>query len=280
MRTIALIPKLGNAQAVALGRVLFAELQRRGHAVIVEEGSGLSGLPAVPGEVLAQQADLFVVLGGDGTLLHAAGLCAGREVPILGVNLGTLGYLTEVPREQALEMVERALAGDLPISRRSMLAIEAWRGEEPLQSSFALNDAAICKGALARLTRLTASVGGLLAAEYEADGLIVATPTGSTAYSLSAGGPIVYPTLEAVLLTPICPHSLTQRPLVLPASMPIEITLVGEAEMFLSIDGRRGCELRRGDVVRASLASQHTLLLGNPDVDAFSILRAKLRWGR
>ncbi len=279
MRTIALVPKLGNAQAVALCRLLAIELQRQGHCPLIEEGTGLPDLPNARGLELGQRADLFVVLGGDGTLLHAAGLCAGREVPILGVNLGTLGYLTEAPRERAAEMVARALSGELPVSRRSMLALEVRRGDQVVQKGFALNDAVISKGDLARLTRLTASVGGRLAAEYEADGLIVATPTGSTAYSLSAGGPIVYPTLEAVLLTPICPHSLTQRPLVLPASMPIEIFLAGDAEMFLSVDGTRGCELRRGDVVRATLAPHRTLLVGNPDVDPFSILRAKLHWG-
>jgi NAD+ kinase len=279
MRTIAIVPKLGNPQAGALCRLLVTELKRLGHRPLVEAAPDLMDLPTLPGSELGAQAELIIVLGGDGTLLHAATICQGREIPILGVNLGTLGYLTEVPREQAFEMVARALAGDLPLSPRSMLAVEAWRGPNLLQKSVALNDVVIAKGALARLTRLIASVGGRLASAYESDGLIVATPTGSTAYSLSAGGPIVYPTLEAVLLTPICPHALTQRPLVLPSSMPIEIALAGDAEMYLSVDGAKGVELRQGDLVRVTTAPQRTLLLGNPDVDPFGILREKLRWG-
>ncbi len=279
MRTIAIVPKLGNPQAGALCRQLVSELLRLGHRPLVEAAPDLADLPCVPGEALAAQAELIIVLGGDGTLLHAASLCNGREIPILGINLGTLGYLTEAPREQAFAMVVRALAGELPVSRRSMLAVEARRGTGLLQKSVALNDVVIAKGALARLTRLVASAGGRLASVYESDGLIVSTPTGSTAYSLSAGGPIVYPTLEAVLLTPICPHALTQRPLVLPAAMPIEITLAADAEMFLSVDGTRGVELKQGDVVQVITAPQRTLLLRNPEVDPFAILREKLRWG-
>jgi NAD+ kinase len=279
MRTIAIVPKLGNPQAGALCRLLVTELKRLGHRPLVEAAPDLMDLPTLPGSELGAQAELIIVLGGDGTLLHAATICQGREIPILGINLGTLGYLTEVPREQAFEMVARALAGDLPLSPRSMLAVEAWRGPVRLQKAVALNDVVIAKGALARLTRLIASVGGRLASAYESDGLIVATPTGSTAYSLSAGGPIVYPTLEVVLLTPICPHALTQRPLVLPSSMPIEIALAGDAEMYLSVDGARGVELKQGDLVRVTTAPQRTLLLGNPEVDPFGILREKLRWG-
>ena len=279
MRTIAIVPKLGNPQAGALCRQLVSELLRLGHRPLVEAAPALADLPCAPGDALAAQAELIIVLGGDGTLLHAASLCNGREIPILGINLGTLGYLTEAPREQAFAMVVRALAGELPVSRRSMLAVEARRGAALLQKSVALNDVVIAKGALARLTRLVASAGGRLASVYESDGLIVSTPTGSTAYSLSAGGPIVYPTLEAVLLTPICPHALTQRPLVLPAAMPIEIALAADAEMFLSVDGTRGVELKQGDVVQVTTAPQRTLLLRNPEVDPFAILREKLRWG-
>ncbi len=276
---VSLVPKLGNAHAATLCRELFAELKKQGHAPLVEASRELGDLACAAPEALMAEAELAIVLGGDGTLLHAATLCAGREIPILGINLGTLGYLTEAPREQAFEMVQRAIAGELPVSRRAMLEVTATRGPESLQQSFALNDAVIAKGALARLTRLIASVGGRLASAYESDGLIVSTPTGSTAYSLSAGGPIVYPTLDAILLTPICPHSLTQRPLVLPGSMPIEIALAGDDQMFLSVDGTRGVELQQGDLVRVSVAPQRTLLVGNPDVDPFSILRAKLRWG-
>jgi NAD+ kinase len=220
-----------------------------------------------------------VVLGGDGTLLHAVGLCAGREVPILGVNLGTLGFLTEVPREKAFELLAHALDGTLEVSSRLMLSVEVRHGGAVRYSRDALNDVVIAKGALARLARLEVEVEGRHAALYESDGLIVATPTGSTAYSLSAGGPIVYPTVETVLLTPICPHTLTQRPLVLPTQHPIEVTLVSEGEMFVAVDGTRGPEMLRGDQVRVRAAPNRTIILRNPAVDPFGLLRAKLRWG-
>src|SRR5438094_1554967 len=199
---------------------MVAWLGARGHTALVEEEAGVPGVPSAPGREIARRADLLVVLGGDGTLIHAAGLCDQCEVPILGVNMGTLGFLTEVPHERAFPLLEKALAGDLQVSRRLMLSVEVRRGEQVLLSGAVLNDAVVSKNALSRLASLDVSVDGRAATTYEADGLIIATPTGSTAYSLSAAGPIVYPTLDAILLTPICPHALTQRPLVLPPSTP------------------------------------------------------------
>ena len=283
MRTVGLIPKIDTPTAAALARTIAEWLASRGHAPLVEAEVGLTGLPSAPGAELAGRADLLVVLGGDGTLLHAAGLVGEREVPILGINLGTLGFLTEVPREKAFELLAAALEGKLEVSRRLMLSVEVRHhfegGEQVSYARPALNDVSIAKGALARLARLEVEIDGRHAALYESDGLIVATPTGSTAYSLSAGGPIVYPTVETILLTPICPHSLTQRPLVLPASAVIEVTLVSEGELFVAVDGTRGPELRPGHQVRIRCAKHRTLILRNPEVDPFDILRAKLRWG-
>ena len=279
MRTVGLIPKIDTPAAAALARTIAEWLGSRGHAPLVEAEVGLAGLPSAPGVEVAARADLLVVLGGDGTLLHAAGLMGEREVPILGINLGTLGFLTEVPREKAFELLAAALDGKLEVSRRLMLSVEVREREVVNYARPALNDVSIAKGALARLARLEVEIDGRHAALYEADGLIVATPTGSTAYSLSAGGPIVYPTVETILLTPICPHSLTQRPLVLPASAVIEVTLVSEGELFVAVDGMRGPELRPGHQVRIRCARHRTLILRNPEVDPFDILRAKLRWG-
>jgi NAD+ kinase len=220
-----------------------------------------------------------VVLGGDGTLIHAAGLCNQREVPILGVNMGTLGFLTEVPRERAFPLLEKALAGSLVASRRLMLSVEVRRGQEVLLAGPVLNDAVIAKNALSRLATLQVTVDGRPATSYEADGLIVATPTGSTAYSLSADGPIVLPTLDAILLTPICPHTLTQRPVVLPANAQVWVKLASPGEMFVTLDGSRGRPLELGEEVWVSPAAHRTLILRNPEVDQFTILRQKLRWG-
>ena len=279
MATVGLIPRLAKEEAAELAREMVRWLRQRGHTAFVEEEAGVSGAPAIPGCDLAARADLLVVLGGDGTLIHAAGLCNQREVPILGVNMGTLGFLTEVPHERAFPLLEKALAGDLQVSRRLMLSVEVRRGEQVLLSGAVLNDAVVSKNALSRLASLDVSVDGRAATTYEADGLIIATPTGSTAYSLSAAGPIIYPTLDAILLTPICPHALTQRPLVLPPSTPVQVRLASPGEMFVTLDGERGRPLELGEEVRVKAAPHRTLILRNPEVDHFTILREKLRWG-
>lgn len=276
--TVGIIPRLAREAAAELAREMARWLEKRGHTAIVEEEAGVAGAPAAPGREIALKADLLVVLGGDGTLIHAASLCA-REVPILGVNMGTLGFLTEVPRERALPMLEKALQGGLAVTRRLMLEVEVRHREESLLEGAVLNDAVISKNALSRLAALEVLVDGRPATTYEADGLIVATPTGSTAYSLSADGPIVIPTLDAVLLTPICPHALTQRPLVLPPTSVVSVRLASPSEMFVTLDGTRGRPLEIGHEVRIQPAKHRTLILRNPELDYFTILREKLRWG-
>ena len=272
-------PRLSNPDSARIARELCAWLSARGTGCLVEAESGIDGVPTAAGCDLAARSDLIVVLGGDGTLIHAAGLCAGREVPILGVNMGTLGFLTEIPRDRVLPMLEKALAGELQASRRLMLHAEVHRGTNVALEGYALNDVVISKNALSRLARLEISIDAREAAVYEADGLIVASPTGSTAYSLSAGGPIVYPTLEAILLTPICPHALTQRPVMLPADLTVRVRLGSPGEMFVTLDGAKGCPLDQGDEVFIRRAAHRTVLLRNPDLDPFAILRQKLRWG-
>lgn len=277
--TVGLIPRLAKEAAAQLAREMVRWLVERGHEAFVEEEAGVEGAPAMPGCDLAGRANLLVVLGGDGTLIHAASLCSGREVPILGVNMGTMGYLTEVPHDRAFDLLEKALAGELQVSPRLMLSVEVRHREDVLLSGVVLNDAVVSKNALSRLARLEVWVDGGAATAYEADGLIVATPTGSTAYSLSAAGPIVIPSLDAILLTPICPHALTQRPVVLPPAAVVQVKLASPSEMFVTLDGTRGRPLELGQEVRIRRASQRTLLLRNPDVDPFTILRQKLRWG-
>ena len=279
MATVGLIPHRSREAAAELAREMVRWLQGHGHSALVEEEAGVSGVPSAPGCDIAGRADLLVVLGGDGTLIHAAGLCGRQEVPILGVNLGKLGFLTEVPRDRALPMLERALKGELPISRRMMFDVEARDGDKVLISGSVLNDAVVSKNALSRLATLEMTVDGRPATTYEADGLIVATPTGSTAYSLSAAGPIVIPALDAVLITPICPHALTQRPLMLPPSSVVRVRVASEGEMFVTLDGSTGRPLGLGEEVIIQQSKHRTLILRNPEVDHFTILREKLGWG-
>ena len=279
VRIVGIVPRLHSQAAAHLARDMVARLGERGVQVLVEAEAGVTDVPTAAGRELGGVADLIVVLGGDGTLIHAAGLCSGREVPILGVNMGTLGFLTEFSRDRVWEALDAALAGKLQSSRRLMLSAEVRRDGAELLSGAVLNDVVVSRDALSRLARLDVTVDGKEAATYEADGLIIATPTGSTAYALSAGGPIVYPTLDAIQITPICPHALTQRPVVLPADLPIRVKLASRGAMFVTLDGSHGRHLEVGDEVQVRPAPHRTVLLKNPDLDPFAILRQKLRWG-
>jgi NAD+ kinase len=195
------------------------------------------------------------------------------------VNLGTLGFLTEVPRDRAFPLLEKALQGELPMSRRLMLDVEVRLRAQVRLTGSVLNDAVVSKNALSRLAKLEVTIDARPATTYEADGLIVATPTGSTAYSLSAAGPIVIPTLDAVLLTPICPHALSQRPVVLPPSSVVQVRVASPGEMFVTLDGTLGRPLELGEEVWIQQAKHRTIILRNPELDHFTILREKLGWG-
>ena len=224
-------------------------------------------------------ADLCLVLGGDGTLLYAARQVGLRGTPILGINLGSLGFLTAHPVSGARKAVEAYLRGALVMDIRPMLEVELWRGGFLLTRQAVLNDAVVAKGALARIMDMRLRVGEQDAGPMKADGLIVATPTGSTAYSLSAGGPILHPSLEALVISPICPHTLTLRPSVVPASRPISITLVDAEDAHLTLDGQVGHRLLPGDEVRLHQAQARITLLQQPGLDFFALLQQKLHWG-
>jgi NAD+ kinase len=231
---------------------------------------------------VGRSADLVVVLGGDGTLIHAARLLAARAVPILGINMGSLGFMTEVPQSELYPALELVLAGKATVSTRMKLRVHLHRGGQdqvPELDGEVLNDAVIAKGALSPMSELDASFGSSYVTTYKADGVIIATPTGSTAYSLGANGPIVYPTMRGVIVTPICPHTLTQRPIVVPDDQVINIVLLNNASVYLSLDGQTGVPLSRGDRVQVKQSPNRVLLVRNPQLDFFGILRAKLRWG-
>jgi NAD+ kinase len=229
---------------------------------------------------LPKHSDLLIVLGGDGTLLSAARLAVDRGVPILAVNLGGLGFLTTVSHDELFSILEEIFANKHRISERVMLASEVVRGGSIIRQQMALNDAVLNKEALARIMDLELRVDGEYVTTYKADGLIVATPTGSTAYSLSAGGPIVYPIVDAFVVTPICPHTLTNRPIIIPDSVTIEIGFEsGGNNAFLTLDGQIGIELSQGDRVVLRRAPNRLRLVRPARKTYYEILRNKLKWG-
>lgn len=279
IETIGVAIKPGVPRAEAAARDLAKWLAPRGvRALFDAPAAAAVGEPACALEELARRADLLVVLGGDGTLLSIARAQGARPVPILGINLGTLGFLAEVSVDEMESALERVFAGEMRTERRMRLTVEHLRGGRALGSWLALNDAVVSSG-VARLLEIETRADGQLVTIYHADGLIVSTPTGSTAYSLSAGGPILLPSLEAFVLTPICPHALTQRPLVLPDRAVLEIAPRAAARARLTVDGQDGAELAEGDSVRVQRSEHAVLLLVPPARSRFDVLRAKLRWG-
>jgi NAD+ kinase len=278
---IALKPKKPEAQPILAG--LVAWLQGRGCEVLLDEEAGRACPDcggALPRAAVVARADLVVVLGGDGTILSVARMAGPREVPILGVNLGGLGFLTEISLQELYPTLEAALADRCAVSRRLTLLVTVHRGAEVVATHEALNDAVVTKTVPSRIVELSAYVNGEYVTTYRADGVIVCTPTGSTAYGLSAGGPIVYPSLPALVMVPICPHTLTNRPLVLPDSACIEVRQgpTGD-DVHLTVDGQVDVGLRHGDVV-AIRRSPHTVtLVKSPALNYFEVLRAKLHWG-
>lgn len=250
--------------------------------VIVDEQTAkyVSGQQVVSrGQMSSHPLDLVVVLGGDGTLLSAARATATIDVPLLGVNLGSLGFLTEVPLQSLYSMLEAIAEGRAAVESRSLMQVELLRGDHVRGSYLVFNDAVVNKTALARLNTYDLFIDKNFVSSYRADGMIVATPTGSTAYSLSAGGPVLMPTVKALVVTPVAPHSLTHRPLVVPDSSEIEIFLRTEDEVaYLSLDGQPGLDLSDGDRVRCR-RSEHQVKLFRTGADFFHVLRSKMKWG-
>jgi len=237
-------------------------------------------VPAVDREVMAGKVDLVVVLGGDGTLLSAARALGSHKVPILAVNLGGLGFLTSVTLDQLYPMLEQVLAGQHRTGERMMLEAEVLRSGTTSEHHTALNDAVANKGALARMLDFDVSVDNEHVGRYRADGLIVATPTGSTAYSLAAGGPIIHPGLDAFVITPICPHMLTNRPLVIPDTSRVEIDFAAaEGPVYLTLDGQIGIQMEPTDRLLIKKSANKVAFVRPPRKTYFEILRNKLRWG-
>lgn len=282
IRSVGVCVKPDQPQLSDLIRQLEAWLVGRRIEIVPDPESGKwTSAAATSRRELAEKVDVVVVLGGDGTLLAVARAIGTRPIPILGVNLGTMGFLAEIARDELLPTLEEVIAGRFRTEERMRLEVVVERAGQELGRYLALNDAVIANTALARIVDLGVSADGADVTTYHADGLIVATPTGSTAYSLSAGGPLVLPSLEAIVLTPICPHSLSQRPLVLPPTCEIAVDARGRpgGDINLTVDGQVGRELSDGDRVSVRRSEHPVRLLVPPDRNRFEVLRQKLRWG-
>jgi NAD+ kinase len=282
MKKIGIIAK-NIPKAHGAVRKLSKWLAARGKKVFLDERTASDlGMDGVAAKDLPSLVDMVIVLGGDGTLLSAARLVAdsNKNVPIFGVNLGSLGFMAEVSLDELYANLEKALAGKLQAEERMMLTAGIIRRGNKVSEYNVLNDAVISKGAIARMVSLEVSVGDDYLTSIRADGLILATPTGSTAYSLSAGGPIIHPALQCFVVTPICPHTLSNRPIAIPDSAIVRVKLVSRSEgVSLSLDGQVVSPLRLNDIVEVKKARYRVRLIKHPTKDYYEILRTKLKWG-
>jgi NAD+ kinase len=282
MKRVGIVAKTDRADAPGVIASVLDWCAERGVSPILDKDTASLCADRSPAMALKpelpSQVDALLVLGGDGTLLSVARLVGDLKVPILGVHLGGLGFLTPLTVAELFPALEALLRGDLVVEERMMLTARVTRQGEHLTEYAALNDVVIMKSAMSRIISLDVAVGGQFATAYRADGLIVSTPTGSTAYSLSAGGPIVFPTMDAVVLTPICSHTLTNRPIVLPGGVAIDVTLLTDQDVMLTLDGQVGFALKQSDTVEIRQAVARIRLLRTAQAHFFSVLRTKLRW--
>ncbi len=281
INTVGIIskPKIASGSEVISG--LLAWLEERGIQYRCDAQTAAYGQVNAyfSREDLPEGADLVIVLGGDGTLLSAARWIGGRDIPLFAVNLGHLGFLTSIKLEDLYPELERALTGEHRIGRRRMVDCALVRNNETIASYSALNDVVITKSELARMIDLDTHVDSHFVAAYKADGLIISTPTGSTAYSLSAGGPVIFPSVAALCMTPICPHMLTNRPVIVPDKSVIQILNHGEDGTYLTIDGQVGKPLLKGDRIVCRSSDKTIQLIRPPKALFFDVLREKLKWG-
>jgi NAD+ kinase len=291
IRSVGVVVKPRHAEAWETACELGVWLEKRGIRLVgkrlsqAESGVSESGLiceiETAGEDYFVEEVDLIVVLGGDGTMISTARLIGDRSIPVLGINYGALGYLTEFRIEEMFAALEQILTGNYEIDHRVTLRVEHCRDSEILSTNRVLNDVVINKAALARIIELEVWLNGLFVNNFRADGLIVSTPTGSTAYNLSAGGPIVFPSMNAVVITPICPFTLSNRPIVVPDAAEIELVLKTEnEEVALTLDGQVGFQLQAGDRVKIRKSRTTFNLVEPPNRNYFDVLRDKLRWGR
>ncbi len=282
IRQIGIVAKDSSHVAKELAFGLAHWLRQRGVKPILDRSlaASTSEVTSLPIDQLCQQVDLVIVIGGDGTLLRVCRHITQGATAVLGINAGNLGFLAEIQIEDTYAVMPRLLAGELPYKDRVKLCSQVCRGAERVANYVALNDAVITKGALSRMVELDIAIDRQRVTHLKADGVVVSTPTGSTAYSLAAGGPILYPSLRSFVMTPICPNTLTLRPIVVPDHVQIEITLQSrDSDVVQTMDGQVGFSIQHGDRILISRAEHPVRIYGSPTRDYFSVLRSKLRWG-
>src|SRR5512134_863182 len=282
MKCVGIIAKHTDPRAESIVSDLCRWLEDRGKSVILDrETASVIGRPdSVVRSKMPERCDFLVVLGGDGTLLSAARVVGTTGKPILGVNLGSLGFMTAITLDELYPVLERIFTYDFDYDERMMLVAHVHRMGERVANYTVLNDVVITKGALAKIIDIETTVGEMYLSTFKADGLMISAPSGSTGYSLSAQCTIVYPMLRTILITPICPHTLTNRPLVIPDDMVVRAELRSrETDVFLTLDGQVGFGLRAGDVVEVKKADAPLRFFRSPDKDYFTVLRTKLKWG-
>jgi len=280
IRVVGLVAKYQEPKAAQVARWLIPWLKRRGKKILVEDGLVRGVAQNCSKKQMAAQADLIIALGGDGTLLNIAPLVERPDVPILGVNMGGLGFITEVAVNELEGVLAKTLEGDYEIEKRMTLEVRIKSKKSKPRRFRVLNDAVIAKGARSRIIDLETHIGDDYLCTYRADGLIISTPTGSTAYCLASGGPILEPTLGAIVIAPICPHTLTNRPIVVPSDAAIHVTLRSFGDTVILVpDGQKGTRLNNGDEVEARDYGLPVSLIKLPSRSYYEILREKLKWG-
>lgn len=282
MKRVGVFAKRNHPEAVEIAREVTNWLQERGIEVFPDKAlaEDLGTLQGYPGGSIPAMVNLIVVLGGDGTLISVARKVGDLRTPILGVNLGSLGFLTEITLQEIFPVLEQVVRGDFTVSSRMMLDAVVRREGREVGRYRVLNDVVINKGALARIIDMEASVDDVYLTTFKADGLIISTPTGSTGYNLAAGGPIIYPDLDCLVMAPICPHMLTNRPIIVSDKAIIRVEVkFQDQDVVFTADGQVGMPLQGGDVVEVRRSRSCTLLVKSPTKDYFQVLRTKLRWG-
>lgn len=288
MKKVGIISKQNKPEAISLTADLTKWLRDKKMEVFIEDEIKKFLFPSlsepnlnyIPRDDIPKNVEMIIVLGGDGTLLSVARLVGGHDVPILGVNLGGLGFLTEITLEELYLVLEKIFQDDFITDERVLLNASVIRREEKVAEFTVLNDAVINKGALARIIDIETTINGEYLTTFKSDGLIISTPTGSTAYNLSAGGPIVYPSLHCIIITPICPHTLTNRPIMIPDDVVVQSILkTKQQEVLLTLDGQQGFALEYGDVIEVRKSKGRIRLIKSPYRHYFELLREKLKWG-
>ena len=280
MKRIGIFAKKSEPEAIKAVKALLDTLDDKKVEFFIEEDiASIINAEGYRREEIPAKSDIIIVFGGDGTLLGVARLVGDTGVPILGVNLGSLGFITEVTKDEVIRNIDTIFSPDCCYEERIMLIADVYRGGRKLVHHNALNDVVLNKSALSRMFEIDININNQYVTTFRVDGLIISTPTGSTAHSLSAGGPILYPTLESFLLTPICPHTLTSRPIVLPDTFVLNLSIKSGDDVYMTLDGQVGYPLKVKDRIRIKKAGYKTKFQVLHDRDYFKVLRTKLKWG-